>query len=129
MQPAFADAREVRHRNGLGNAFVFDQASQTFAGTFRIRRNDHRPRTKPCFNVRHQGTEKADTFLLSLWREIAPNAPARVNDAQAHGLRQRRKAKHTATCDSRFPCRIIQIQPVGRRWLINTIHPALLGQG
>ena len=69
-----------------------------------------------------QRSEKADTFLLALRREIAANAPACVCDTGASGLWQRRKLHCAAVHQCAFPRQIVQIEATWFGRLIDAVH-------
>ncbi len=122
MQPAFADAGAVLDGDGLAHAFVFDQAGQTFARAVGIAGNDHRPFLKFCFNMCGQSTEKADSFLLPLGREVTPQASARIQHIRTRRLGERLETDHAFADQRGFPRGVGQVQPFGRCGLIDAIH-------
>mmetsp|Transcript_23829 Transcript_23829/g.43063 ORF Transcript_23829/g.43063 Transcript_23829/m.43063 type:complete len:481 (-) Transcript_23829:1871-3313(-) len=122
VQATFAHARRVCDGKDLGQALILDQTRQPFTRTIRVAGNHNRSNFKFCLNMRRQSPKKADTFLLAFGREITPDAPPRIRDAQPRRLRQGRELDHAVTGDSGLPRGIIQIKPTGRGRFVNTVH-------
>ena len=122
VQTPLADPRSIGDRDHLGQPFVFDQASQPLACAVRVAGHHHRAPFKPCPNVPRQGTKQADAFLLPFWRKIAADAPTRVRDAEAGGLRQSGKLDDPVVRYCRMPSNVIKVQGTGRCRLIDTVH-------
>ena len=126
VKPALADPAKVADRDRLGQPFVLDQAGQAFARAFGIGRDDHRPAVQPGADMVGQGPEQANLFLLPLGREVASDAPARVQHTRSGRLFQRGELHHPAPRDGPVPPRIVEIEHPRRRRLVHRIEPLFL---
>ena len=123
-----ADVADVARGGRRGDPLVLQKAPEAFARTFGIGGDDNRAILQARFQVVGEGTEKADVFKLALGREIAPDAPAGIQNARPGGLRQGDKLDRAVPGDGTLPRRVVKVKKPRRAGLVDRIEPVAVLQ-
>ncbi len=125
---AVADVGKPVHVPRARNIVILQQVLQPLGRTVRIGCQHHRPRLRARPHMIRNGAKEADLFLLPLGREIAPDAPARVDHPRPRRLRQRDELQHPPRPQRGLPPGVVEIKQPRRRGLVDRIEPRLLVQ-
>ena len=120
--------RHVAHvadRPGPMDLFILQKPLQPFPRALGVGGDDHLPLCLARMNMIGQSAEKVDVLQLTLGREIAPDAPARVQHPRPRCLRKGDKLYHAMPRDRRLPPGVIEIQQPRRGGLVDRIQPIL----
>jgi hypothetical protein len=93
----------VADRRRAAEPLVLHQALKPLARAVGIGGDDDLPRLALRVDMRGQGAEKAQGFVLALHRELAPDPSAGVDHAGTRRLRQRHELQHAPVAERGLP--------------------------